>query len=129
MNGFKIKLDKVNEQCNGVFNEMDNIKNTYNLSEEDINDINEANKLLVVINDDYKKLTLKDLGASKCINLLQPMKCECGCGEYANFIIKDEKDYLHIENLNLCNASNITQGNLCNDALSSEPRSLLLFQG
>jgi septation ring formation regulator len=60
LNGFKIKLDKVNEQCSSVFNEMDNIKSTYNLSEEDINDINEANKLLVVINDDYKKLTLKD---------------------------------------------------------------------
>lgn len=41
----------------------------------------------------YKKLTLKDLGAKKCINLLQPMKCECGCGGYANLIIKDEEDY------------------------------------
>jgi hypothetical protein len=40
-----------------------------------------------------KKLTLKDLGAEKCINLLQPMKCECGCGSYANMIIKDEEDY------------------------------------
>lgn len=41
----------------------------------------------------YRKLTLKDLGAKKCINLLQPMKCECGCGGYANLIIKDEEDY------------------------------------
>lgn len=40
-----------------------------------------------------KKLTLKDLGAENCINLLQPMKCECGCGGYANLIIKDEEDY------------------------------------
>lgn len=40
-----------------------------------------------------KKLTLKDLGAEKCINLLKPMKCECGCGGYANLIIKDEEDY------------------------------------
>jgi len=60
LNDFKIKLEKVNEQCNSVFNEMDNIKSTYNLSEEDINDINEANKLLIMINDDYKKLSLKD---------------------------------------------------------------------
>lgn len=41
----------------------------------------------------YRKLTLKDLGAEKCTNLLQPMKCECGCGGYANLIIKDEEDY------------------------------------
>ena len=60
LNGFKIKLEKVNEQCNSVFNEMDNIKSTYNLSEKDLNDINEANKLLIMINDDYKKLSLKD---------------------------------------------------------------------
>lgn len=40
-----------------------------------------------------RKLTLKDLGAEKCINLLKPMKCECGCGGYANLIIKDEEDY------------------------------------
>ena len=39
---------------------MDNIKSTYNLSEKDLNDINEANKLLIMINDDYKKLSLKD---------------------------------------------------------------------
>ena len=41
----------------------------------------------------YKKLTLRDLGAEKCINLLKPMKCGCGCGHYANMIIKDEEDY------------------------------------
>lgn len=40
-----------------------------------------------------KKLTLKDLGADNCINLLQPIKCDCDCGGYANMIIKDEEDY------------------------------------
>lgn len=40
-----------------------------------------------------KKLTLKDLGADKCINLLQPVRCDCGCGGYAEMIIKDEEDY------------------------------------
>lgn len=40
-----------------------------------------------------RKLTLKDLGAEKCINLLKPIKCDCGCGGYANMIIKDEEDY------------------------------------
>ena len=40
-----------------------------------------------------RKLTLKDLGADNCINLLQPIKCECGCGGYSNIVIKDEEDY------------------------------------
>ena len=40
-----------------------------------------------------RKLTLRDLGAENCINLLQPIKCECGCGGYANMIIKNEEDY------------------------------------
>lgn len=40
-----------------------------------------------------RKLTLKDLGAENCINLLKPIKCECGCNGYANMIIKDEEDY------------------------------------
>lgn len=40
---------------------------------------------------DYKKLTLEDLGAEDCINLLKPVKCPCGCGGYANPIIVDEE--------------------------------------
>lgn len=40
---------------------------------------------------DYKKLTLEDLGAEDCINLLKPVKCPCGCGGYANLIIVDEE--------------------------------------
>lgn len=40
-----------------------------------------------------RKLTLKDLGAEHCVNLLQPIRCECGCGGYGNIIIKDEEDY------------------------------------
>lgn len=39
-----------------------------------------------------KKLTLRDLGAEKCINLLKPMKCPCGCGHYAEMVIGDGKD-------------------------------------
>lgn len=39
-----------------------------------------------------KKLTLRDLGADKCINLLKPMKCPCGCGHYAEMVIGDEED-------------------------------------
>lgn len=40
-----------------------------------------------------RKLTLKDLGAENCINLLKPVRCDCGCGGYANMVIKDEEDY------------------------------------
>ena len=40
-----------------------------------------------------KKLVLRDLGAGNCINLLQPMRCTCGCGGYANLIIGDKADY------------------------------------
>lgn len=39
----------------------------------------------------YRKLTLKDFGAEKCINLLQPMKCPCGCGHYSEIIIGDDE--------------------------------------
>lgn len=43
-----------------------------------------------------KKLTLKDLGAQNCINLLQPMKCECGCGGYGQIILKTRQDVVNL---------------------------------
>ena len=39
-----------------------------------------------------KKLTLRDLGAQNCINLLKPPRCYCGCGGYAELIINDKED-------------------------------------
>ena len=39
-----------------------------------------------------RKLTLKDLNADKCINLLNPIMCECGCGHYAEIVIGDSED-------------------------------------
>lgn len=39
-----------------------------------------------------RKLTLRDLGAEKCINLLQPMKCPCGCGNYVEIVINDNEN-------------------------------------
>ena len=57
---FEEKLNKVNTQVTSVFESLDKLKGTYNLREQDINDIEDANKLLVVINDDYRKMTLKD---------------------------------------------------------------------
>lgn len=40
-----------------------------------------------------KKLTLKDLGAESCINLLKPIKCDCGCGHYAYPILERHEDF------------------------------------
>lgn len=39
-----------------------------------------------------KRLTLKDLGAEKCINLLQPIRCECGCGNYGELVLETTQD-------------------------------------
>lgn len=39
-----------------------------------------------------RKLTLKDLGAENCINLLEPMMCPCGCGHYIEIVINDRED-------------------------------------
>ena len=43
-----------------------------------------------------KKLTLKDLGAENCINLLQPMKCECGCGGYGQIVLETRQDVVDL---------------------------------
>lgn len=43
-----------------------------------------------------KKLTLKDLGADKCINLLQPIKCNCGCGGYGQAILETKQDVVDL---------------------------------
>ena len=67
---FEERIGKVNEQVGEVFNNLDNIKNTYNLTDKDITDINEANKLLVVINDDYKKMVLKEESKATSYSLL-----------------------------------------------------------
>lgn len=43
-----------------------------------------------------RKLTLKDLGAENCINLLQPVRCECGCGGYGQIILETEQDVVDL---------------------------------
>jgi len=71
LNDYKKRISKVNTQVKSVFDNLDDIKNTYNLSDDSINDINEANKTLVVINDDYKKLLLKDEAKATSYSSLQ----------------------------------------------------------
>lgn len=53
---FSLKLSKTEKIVDDVFNELDTIKNNYDLKEEDIKTIQEDKKMLVVIQDDYKKL-------------------------------------------------------------------------
>ena len=67
---FEEKLNKVNVQVNSVFDGLEQLKNTYNLRERDIIDIEDANKLLVVINDDYRKMILKDTNRAAPYTLL-----------------------------------------------------------
>ena len=59
-NDFAKRLDKTNSLVKDVFDQLDDIKNMYDLSDEDVEIIHEVNKILVVINDDYKKMVQKE---------------------------------------------------------------------
>lgn len=39
-----------------------------------------------------RKLTLKDFGAENCDNLLMPIQCPCGCGNYGEIVINDTEE-------------------------------------
>ncbi len=53
---FSKKIQKINKMVKEIYNQLDDIKNMYDLNDEDVIIIDEANKSLVKINDDYKKL-------------------------------------------------------------------------
>ena len=57
---FDIRLEKTNKLVSDVYAQMDDIKSMYDLSDADVGIIDEVNKILVIINDDYKKVKLKD---------------------------------------------------------------------
>ena len=57
---FDKKIKRINTQVNSVVESLEMIQSTYNLTEDNINTIEDANKSLVVINDDYNKLLKKD---------------------------------------------------------------------
>ena len=57
---FSKRLDKTNKLVQDVYDQLDDIKKMYDLNDEDINVIHEVNKILVVINDDYKKMIQKE---------------------------------------------------------------------
>ena len=54
---FSKKLEKTGKLISDVYLQLDDIKSMYDLNEEDVKIIDEVNKSLTVIQDDYKKLT------------------------------------------------------------------------
>ena len=62
---FSNRLEKTNQLVSDVYAQLDDIKSMYDLSDDDINIVHEVNKILVVINDDYKKMIAKD-NAKSC---------------------------------------------------------------
>ena len=57
---FSKRLEKTNKSVEDVYGQLDDIKNMYDLGDEDVEIIHEVNKVLVVINDDYKKMIQKE---------------------------------------------------------------------
>ncbi|MBQ6323955.1 MAG: septation ring formation regulator EzrA [Bacilli bacterium] len=68
--GFSGRLEETNKLVDDVYNQLDDIKNMYDLSDQDIDVIHEVNKTLVVINDDYKKMLSKDKSKSSPYSVL-----------------------------------------------------------
>ena len=67
---FSKRLDKVNKLVNDVYEQLDDIKSMYDLQEEDLDTIHDVNKILVVINDDFKKMLQKEEAKSCPFSLL-----------------------------------------------------------
>ncbi len=67
---FANKIEKTNQLVKDVYDQLDDIKNMYDLKDEDINIIHEVNKVLVVINDDYKKMLSKEEAKSSAYSML-----------------------------------------------------------
>ena len=67
---FKKRLDKTNTLVSKVYEQIEDIKNMYDLNDEDIQIIHDVNKILVVINDDYRKMISKDESKSSPYSVL-----------------------------------------------------------
>lgn len=57
---FSKKLEKTNQLVKDIYEQLDDIKNMYDLNDKDIEIIDEVNKILIVINDDYNKMKAKE---------------------------------------------------------------------
>ena len=67
---FKKRLDRTNKLVSDVYDQLEDIKNMYDLNDEDVEIIHEVNKTLIVINDDYKKMIQKDESKSSPYSML-----------------------------------------------------------
>ena len=67
---FYKRLENTNNLVRDVYSQLEDIKNMYDLNEEDVEIIHEVNKTLVVINDDYKKMIGKDNSKSSPYSML-----------------------------------------------------------
>lgn len=56
---FDKRIQKTNELVKDVYAQMDDIKSMYDLEDSDVQTIDDVNKVLVVINDDYNKMLAK----------------------------------------------------------------------
>ena len=64
------RLENTNKLVSDVFEQLDDIKNLYDLNDEDVQIIHDVNKVLVVINDDYKILVAKTNSNSCAYSML-----------------------------------------------------------
>ena len=68
--GYKEKLDKVKKLFNDIYKELDNIKKTYDLNEDDVKSIHDIKKQLDELVSDSKKLKHKDKDKSTPYSIL-----------------------------------------------------------
>ena len=54
--GFKSKLQKVNRIVTDIYNQLDDIKNMYNLDKDDLSDLEQINKKLYKVNNDFNTI-------------------------------------------------------------------------
>ena len=85
---FSKKLEKTNKVVQEIYNQLDDIKNMYDLNDQDVETIHEVNKILVVINDDYKKMLAKVEAKSSPYSMLQKEI------EYLTFRLKNMEEDL-----------------------------------
>ncbi len=64
------RLEKTNNLVKEVYDQLDDIKNMYDLKDDDIEVIHEVNKTLIVINDDYRKMIAKEESKSSPYSIL-----------------------------------------------------------
>ena len=77
---FNKKLEKINNIVNDIYGQLDEIKNMYDLTDEDMQIIDEVNSRLKKINKDYKKnvkkLNKKEISYSKLVKELENLTLE-----------------------------------------------------